>query len=161
MLTQPTAHEGFERIFHLRPSDHLSPVYTKDELQAILLQVATSPPLSALGVPQRGIREYFGDGRSRGERDRGGWRGRVHGHFPQADGVGSPLNRASDRPRQHNIRHPGSESTSTSWRRRENVFQDDHVVTGLASHAISRDPELATPSKHSGSGSAEFPTTID
>jgi len=39
---RPAAHEGFHRILYVKPSDHISPVYSRSDITAILLRVQNS-----------------------------------------------------------------------------------------------------------------------
>ncbi|ETW79084.1 hypothetical protein HETIRDRAFT_240447, partial [Heterobasidion irregulare TC 32-1] len=40
----PSTHEGFDRILKVKPSDHLSSMYTRGDILDILHRVQTSPP---------------------------------------------------------------------------------------------------------------------
>ncbi|KAF8972654.1 P-loop containing nucleoside triphosphate hydrolase protein, partial [Flammula alnicola] len=41
----PAPHEGFDRIIHVKPSDHPSPVYSRSDVAAILHRVQHSSPV--------------------------------------------------------------------------------------------------------------------
>lgn len=73
----PTASEGFNRILRIRPSDHPSSHYTKDDLEAILTRIANSEPPKH---DQREILDYFGSRSPRGRGNRGNWRGNRRGY---------------------------------------------------------------------------------
>ncbi|KAH8116406.1 AAA domain-containing protein [Phellopilus nigrolimitatus] len=181
LFNAPTANEGFERIISLRLADHPAPTYTKDELQTILLQVATSPPPAPV-AQQRRIREYFGASPSHGRGGRAGWRGRGRGYSTHGNegarqngrsaylGSASSLSASSrDQLRSFNAGYHGSQLFQNpgraSWRRGENTFQGNQVVMSPERtspiHVLSRNPEHKEPSKQSEGGTAEFPITIE
>jgi len=186
----PTANEGLERIFRLRPSDHPSSSYTKDDLDAILTRIATSEPPKP-ERPQPGIRDYFMSKPPRGRDNRSGWRGTRraysgHSYGQNFDRLG-PARGAYTQPNWR-TRPPTSASTPVSgseWSnsfshvaspdRGRNVGQGLHdgynVPQGnrLAEHgeresqAPSRDSGRPTATEHSGSerGTADLPINID
>jgi len=39
----PATREGFDRILYVKPSDHVSPVYSRSDIAAILQRVLSSP----------------------------------------------------------------------------------------------------------------------
>ena len=57
MYKPPSLDEGLDRILHLKPEDHPSSTYTRDELKNILVRISTSPS-AAINV-QTDIRQYF------------------------------------------------------------------------------------------------------
>lgn len=61
MFSPPTAEEGYDRIYILKPQEHLLPSYTRDKLLAILVQIANSPPPVVASV-QLGIRQFLPPG---------------------------------------------------------------------------------------------------
>lgn len=81
----PSPGEGYDHILYLKPSDHPSPEYTRDEILSILSRLRTSPGETGIaGQPRvpfgtiRGSHSGFRGGSARGYRglhgDRGSWR---------------------------------------------------------------------------------------
>ena len=52
----PAAHEGHERIISLTPGDHMSPVYSRSQIAAILQRIHDSPPVMARNNPIQSFR---------------------------------------------------------------------------------------------------------
>ncbi|KAI5121500.1 hypothetical protein M0805_006537 [Coniferiporia weirii] len=167
LFTQPTADEGFERIYHLKHSDHPSPDYSREQLQALLLEIAKSPP-PARTAHQRGFRGRFGvdaprrwgngGGRGYSSHNRGYFQRTAYNERPDWRAGQSASGR--DGPGQFSAGYTSSQRGGQGfWRRGGNAFQDDRVAkpTGQMSHAVSRIPEGTT----SEGGTAESPIEIE
>lgn len=178
----PSADEGFDRMFYLRPEDHPSTVYSRDEIQTLLVQVASSPP-RVRSAPQRGIREYFDAAAPRGTVRREGWRSRdnargrgFHKNW-RNDGrnisAGSTFPANVSRNAVQSTSHSAWQSDFASFQREGrgprrltgNAFQNNRCIARAADQApspISQHPsDRAKPSKQSDNGTSESPILIE
>ncbi|PCH44792.1 nucleoside triphosphate hydrolase protein [Wolfiporia cocos MD-104 SS10] len=107
----PSAHEGYERILYLRPDDHPSSEYARDDILEILQRVRDAP----LPTPGPLITSHFPPA-SRGSRGRGSgrYRGRAFGGYR---GRGFPGTRGSpSHGRGRGWSQSHSEREVESWR---------------------------------------------
>ncbi|KAL5536915.1 hypothetical protein ACEPAF_738 [Sanghuangporus sanghuang] len=178
MFIPPSAGEGFECIFTIKPEDHSSANYSRDEIQTLLERVATSPPPKP-SIQQRGLREYFEAVSPRVVGKRSGGRNhdfnrRPSGNVPnfrRYTGENGPNTRQfhSTQSTSSEAWQGGSVSARTEWRRTHvearNVFQDDGHIEQAAEqelHTGLQQPHDRTmPSKQAADGTAENPILLD
>jgi len=170
MFSSPTAEEGFDRIYHLKPQAHPTPTYTENELLALLNEIANSPPPEISSV-QLEIRQFLGSGNggaTRGgitttshhdaSRPRGSWgnaraaRGRSR---PSGRGVTGPdLGRYADHGRGSMARGASTASPSSAG------LNSFGAGTGHGYNAFPRRSKISSSWRHdrSNSGAQESNT---
>ncbi|KAF8884988.1 P-loop containing nucleoside triphosphate hydrolase protein, partial [Infundibulicybe gibba] len=122
----PAAHEGYDRIISIAPSDHTSPVYLHPEIAAILRRVRDSPPVPDARQNSASRSHVLADSaprwRGRGFRvthgaptARGYGRGAPRGWFHQSRGSQTAW---TDRRNQAGISdlHPRGQPRENEWR---------------------------------------------
>ena len=175
MLVLPSANEGFERIFRMKPEDHFSADYTREELQNLLVRVATSSPPKR-SAEQRDIREYSEAVTPRVEGKGSNWRDRSFSKWPSSRGTrrgsgGSGSNlRLLDSGRFY---HSDTFSTGHApirnvgrkyYEEARNSFQNDGCISKAAEPTPKSNsqhtPDHTVPSKQSDGG-PDNPIQID
>lgn len=161
MFSAPTAEEGFDRIYHLKPQAHPRPTYTEEELLALLDQIANSPPPEISSV-QLEIRQFlsFGNGgatrggltaghhdASRSSRSRGNARARGRSR-PSGRGDGPDLGRYADHGRGSMARGASTVSPSSAG------FNSFGAGTRRGYNASSRRSEISSSWRHDRSNNS-------
>ncbi|KAL5513183.1 hypothetical protein ACEPAH_3581 [Sanghuangporus vaninii] len=142
MFIHPSAGEGFERIFTIKPEDHSSANYSRNEIQTVLERVAISPPPKP-SIQQRELREYFETVSPRVIEKTSGWRNRGFNRRPSGNAPSFRRNTGDNGPNtrqfhstQSTFSEGGSVSARMVWRRThaeaKNVFQDDGHIRQAA-----------------------------
>lgn len=162
MFSAPTAEEGFDRIYHLKPQAHPRPTYTEEELLALLDQIANSPPPEISSV-QLEIRQFlsFGNGgatrggltaghhdASRSSRSRGNARARGRSRPSGRGGDGPDLGRYADHGRGSMARGASTVSPSSAG------FNSFGAGTRRGYNASSRRSEISSSWRHDRSNNS-------
>lgn len=178
MFIPPSAGEGFERIFTVKPEDHSSANYSRDEIQTLLERVATSPPPKA-SIQQRGLREYFDAVTPRVAEKIPGQRNHSFSRRPSGRDTGFRRNAGKNNSYNRQF-HPSQSTSSETWQggsvsartewqrthgRARNAFQNDGRIRQAAEqalHSSMQQPHDRTmPSKQADDGTPENPVLID
>lgn len=162
MFSAPTAEEGFDRIYHLKPQAHPRPTYTKEELLALLDQITNSPPREISSV-QLEIRQFlsFGNGgatrggltaghydASRSSGSRGNARARGRSRPSGRGGDGPDLGRYADHGRGSMAQGASTASPSSAG------FNSFGAGTRRGYNASSRRSEISSSWRHDRSNSS-------
>ncbi|KAL5531664.1 hypothetical protein ACEPAG_4541 [Sanghuangporus baumii] len=178
MFIPPSAGEGFECIFTIKPKDHSSANYSRDEIQTLLERVATSPSPKP-SIQQQGLRKYFEAVSPREAGKRTGWRN--HGFDRRPSGNASSFRRYTGENGPNTCQFHSAQSTSSEtwqdgsvparreWRRTHtearNAFQDDGRIRQAAEQALhsslQQPHDHTMPSKQADDGTPENPILID
>lgn len=146
---QPTLHEGYDRIISLKHTDHISPVYSRSEIAAILRRVYDSSPESFAPI----------DNNSQPSRGRHSFRGNYFRSHPFRNNLGSNHNRG---PRGRGDAPVGSLNSYPVWQsalaRGNSVWRGAHAgrVSGVGTGRLEQNEIEQRQPSTGGEGSSQF-----